>query len=244
MRSDVAPTDPSALDAAQRDYLDRFADVSERRARLVEGQDAEMRRLTDQLLQFADALDTQVYFDVALDAGLETDQRFDARNGVFGLRGILDVKAWNDDTVLAWANVLDWPFAAIRYLLATDEGFQPRGAAIPTVLVGLDWVEPHGDDPRALAGATDGFLRLQAELGFRTPIGKVGERELHFACSWRLFHELDADDAIVAADLDVYDFFSASIVADGGLFVSYRTGRLPFDVRDDAAFELGFKLHF
>jgi hypothetical protein len=232
------------LGTAWADYNDRFQEVSQRRANLVEGQEEELAKLTDELMAFATDLDTQVYFDIALDAGLETTQRFDQRNGVFGLRGIFDVKAWNDDSLLAWANLFDYPFAMVRYLLDETAPFQPRGGSIPTILAGLDWIEPNGDDPRALAGDRDGFLRLQGELGFRTPIGAIGQRELHVACTYRIFHELGASDAIEAADLGTFDYFSASVIADGGLFVSYRTGRLPFDLRDDEAFELGFKLHF
>lgn len=236
--------DERPLDAEGRTWIKRWDDVIVRQATLQPGQEKEMEQANRDLFAFAEDLDTQVYFDVALDGGLESDQQFTARNSVFGVRGILDVKAWNPDSGLAWANVFDYPFGVIRYLLATDTDFQPRGASIPTLLAGIDWVEPQGDDPRALAGDRTGFLRVRGELGFRTPIGNLGGRDVHLACTYRIFHELDATAAIEAADLGTYDYFAASLVADGGLFVSYRTGRLPFDQADDEAFELGFKMHF
>jgi hypothetical protein len=232
------------LMAERRAWLERFDAVVQRQASLEPGQEAEMEGANRELEAFAADLTTQVYLDVALDAGFETDQRFDARNAVIGVRGILDVKAWNKDSVTTWANLLDYPFATLRYLLGSDESFQPRGGSLPQLLLGADWVEPQGDDPRTLVGERDGFCRLRGELGFRTPLGTVGERTLHLSCNYRIFHEVGAEAAVRAAELQTYDYASVAIVANGGLFVSYRTGRLPFDLGDDEAFEVGFKTYF
>src|SRR6185369_494825 len=124
-------------------------------------------------------LSDQFYWEVAGNAALESDQKFDRKQWTYGVRAAFEVKAWNDASALAKFNLLDYPFAATRALTGYEEGcnggagcFKPRGTAWPSILVGLDRVQAADDAPRSQAGATDDYDRLRLEASFRTPVAR------------------------------------------------------------------------
>lgn len=187
---------------------------------------------------------TQVCFEVGLDVGFESDQDVTARHFVVGAHAVLDVKAWQRDSLAAWLNLADHPFALVRCFSGYDTEFAPRGSTIPTLLVGFDRLEPEGEDPRAGLGDRDGFQRMRVEVGFKTPVARRDQQEYFFIANWRYFRELDAAAAVEAAGLDEYDFLHLALESQQGLFVSYNQGQLPFGVADREFFEVGWKFGF
>jgi hypothetical protein len=190
---------------------------------------------------FLDRLSTQVFTRLATSARLESDQSFHAKQFVYGLTFGLDIKAWNPTSGLARLNILDWPFAALRYLSGMDRELQPRGSTLPTMLVSLDLVDPAGDTQREVLGENAAFPRLRLEGAFRTAVGQQGETRFFFEADARYYRELGASSVIRQANLDESRYLALAFTASNGMFVSYSTGRLPFDARNDKVWELGFK---
>ena len=58
------------------------------------------------------------------------------------------------------------------------------------------------------------------------------------------YRELSPSSVIKAAGLDERFYVSAAIVAPNGVFVSYRSGDLPFDLKSQVVYELGFHTYF
>jgi hypothetical protein len=189
-------------------------------------------------------LSTQLYWSIAGSASLEANQRFSTKQYVYGFDASLDVKAWNRQSVLAGMNVFDWPFAFLRWLSGNDADFTPLGSTIPTVIVGLKRVDPQSGDPRWLVDSSGAFYRVNLEAAFRTPVGSVMGKSVFFQADVRYYREIDPTPAIVTAHLHHQTYFSGSLTLANGMFISYSTGRLPFDAHDDHIYELGFNFSF
>lgn len=189
-------------------------------------------------------LSTQTVFSVNANASLESDQRFDTRNRVYGGTLGLEVHAWNPNSPLAKLNFFDWPFALLRYLTGADDNIRPRGSALPSLRASLHQVDPEGDSIRAALGEMDTFTRASFEAGYRTAAGTVGDRSLYFEANARYYKQLSPSDVITAAGLDDFLFFVMALTTDDGLYVSYSTGELPFDRSSDQVYEVGFRYKF
>ena len=189
-------------------------------------------------------LSTQVYWSVAGTGALESNQKFTTKQYAYGFDASLDVKAWNRNSVLAGLNVFDWPFALIRWLSGTDADFTPIGSTIPTLIAGVKRVVPRDGDPRYAVDSSGAFNRVNLEAAFRTPVGSLGGNEAYFEADFRYYREINASSVIVAAHLDRQSYFTGALTLANGFFVSYTTGRLPFDAQDDQIYELGFKYKF
>ena len=70
-------------------------------------------------------LDTQFFWDAAGNLALESNQDFSKQQWAYGLQVGGVVRAWRDDSAWARWNVLDWPFATIRFLSGADKEFTP-----------------------------------------------------------------------------------------------------------------------
>jgi hypothetical protein len=190
--------------------------------------------------------------DINLNAGLESNQRFTARNNVLGMAAALDLKNYSDESRWSTFNVFDYPFAVTRWLSGCDPDLAPRGSAIPTLLAGVDLVEPDGDDnPRILAGDDSSYARVHFEVSMKTPFlllpsrtGDTTRDVLFISLNYRLYFEPDASTEVKDAGLDVIDYFSVAVTHRSGVFVAYRTGELPFDLQSDEAFEVGWSTSF
>jgi hypothetical protein len=193
---------------------------------------------------YQEGLRNQFHWEAGLDAAVETDQALTERNYLLGGHLFLNLKAWRQDSALAWMNIVDHPFALIRLLTGYDTRFTPRGSAIPSVLVAYDHVTPDGDTPRTLAGDSSDYDRVRAELSFKTPLALTGENEFFFSAVWQLYAELAPSDVVTAAGLDTYDFLSLTLESEKGLFVSYGLGQHPFDSDEREFYELGLKTRF
>ena len=200
--------------------------------------------LNDELEQIKSRLELQSYIDLRLHTGLEANQDFTQRHLTYGAQIGIDIKAYNPASWQAKANILDYPFAAVRWLSGYDEKFQPRGSTIPSLLFGLDQVEPEGDaDPRAVAGDDSEFARFRAEVLFRTPLATIGDRDIFFDASYRHFKELEPSPLVEEADLAEFGYLVLAITSAKGVFVSYADGKLPFDLQDQQTYQIGVQFH-
>ncbi len=221
------------------DTTKKEAIIAQRRALLMEAAEATnpdmndaARTLTAQMLG---QLSTHWYFDFSFAAGFESNQNFSSTQLVFGLNLGAKITPWSSPN----ANVFDWPFAALRWLAGADD-WKPRASSFPTFIVGLDRIDPSDNTARQAAGDTDIFNRVRAEVSFRTPITAGA----FFNADLRYYKQIDPPQVIISASLDEQIYFTASLTAANGLFVSYSTGRLPFDQKDDQIYELGFQYKF
>lgn len=189
-------------------------------------------------------LTTQLYLSTDLSGGLEASQSFDRSQSVFGGHLGVDVKAWNPHSTLAKLNVIDWPAAILRYLLGVDTSVRPLGTAIPTVVMGLERIDPSGDPIRVATGESDPFYRVSAEVTYRSPIASMSGGSLYLEGWVRLYHELGAPAAVTAADLASFREATVTLRAPNGMYVAYSAGRLPFDQESTRLFHVGFQYDF
>ena len=189
---------------------------------------------------------TQVYIDYDLNVGLESNQSFTQKQWTYGAKIALDIKSYGKDSKLAAWNIVDYPFAFIRLLTGYDNAavLTPLGSTFPTFVIGIDHVDPIDNDNRTAVGAEGKFERMKGEVYFRTPIAKVGKQDIYINADFRYWKEIDPIDAIELAELDEFDYTTLSISSGNGIYVSYSEGRLPFDLKDQQVYELGWKFHF
>jgi hypothetical protein len=223
----------------------RLAELRTRLAMISEPAELDASPLwAEYLATIAPNLTTQVYLDLGASGGIESDQSFDQTQYVYAIDLGIDVKAWGPGSRLAAWNVFDWPFAAIRYLAGTDPRFTPRGSNIPTFRVELGLVDPGKADLREALGAGGSFPRLSLEAAMRNLIVRSEVGDVYVESDLRWYGELGAPAAVSVAELDEFTYFVAALVSSEGPYMSYSTGRLPFDAQQDQVYELGFRLHF
>jgi hypothetical protein len=203
----------------------------------------EWRAVKDRIIH---RLNTQYFWDLSGNAGLESDQSFVQKQWVYGaqLGGV--VRAWNPDSALARFNLFDWPFAMLRYLTGADAQWRPSGQAIPSVLGGIDLVDPTDNTDRVSIDPDENgaFPRYRVEVAFKTKVARLMDKDVWFASSLRHFQEIGASRAIRAADLDRQTYFAASLEFPGGFSLNYSAGRLPLDRETDHVYALGYTLKF
>lgn len=231
--------------ATSTEVRQRLAEIQTRLALITEQAELDASPLwAEYLTSVASHLTTQLYLDLGASAGIESDQAFDQTQYVYMANLGIDLKAWGRNSRLAVWNVFDWPFAAIRYLTGTDERFTPRGSNIPVLRLELGLVDPAEADLRESLGEAGAFPRLELEAAMRNLIVRSGLGDVYVESDVRWYRELGAPVAIAAAGLDEFTYFVAALVSSDGPYISYSTGRLPFDDREDQVYELGFRLHF
>jgi hypothetical protein len=191
----------------------------------------------NQYLKYSD----QYYFAINPRFSLESNQDFSKKQFVYGGDLQLGAKAWNDDSVLAKLNFLDYPFALVRMMTGIDEEFTPYGSTFPTALIGVDYVNPVNDTQRqAIVGNLNSFERLNIESSFKTFVTKVQSENVFFSANVRYYKEIDASALIKAANLDEHFYFVMALESSTGFYVSYAKGKLPFDVISDEVYAIGF----
>lgn len=184
----------------------------------------------------------QFYLGIKGKFAFESNQDFSKRQFAPGILIGFGAKGWNKNEALRYLNILDYPFAAIRLLTGTDSEFNVYGATFPSFLFGLDYVIPDQDSVREnLIGNKNPFSRLRFEIGFKTRVARIGKEVIHFSSNFRWYKELNADNKIKINNLDKSTFFVASLESITGLFISYTTGKLPFDRKNDQVYALGFR---
>jgi hypothetical protein len=202
------------------------------------------------------SLTNQFYYGFGGDVSLESNQTFTTKQTLYGVHIAVDFKDWSGTSAWSTFNFFDYPFAALRALTGYDcdrrgsaEGvkpqkcFQPSGTAWPTLLFRASRVQPEEDDPRALAGDTSDYTRLDFEASFRSAVAKLAGDELYITLNYRRYEERDPSQLVQAANLDRFKYFTITIGGDDGMYVSYADGKLPLAFADDQVVELGFKTH-
>lgn len=187
----------------------------------------------------------QYHYNFSVVGGWEGSQDFTKSQVTYGGQLRFSAKSYADKNILAQLNILDYPFALIRYLTGTDKSLNPYGATLPVITLGIDMVRPTRDTVRKFF-TTDNkqFARFRFEAGFRTLLANINNTPIHFNTAYRYFRELNAPSAIKAAALNRSSFFTFSVTGADTYFISYSYGRLPFDRTDNAIYEMGFKFNF
>lgn len=186
----------------------------------------------------------QYYFDIGFDGGLESDQSFDDKQYTFGVKTGLVPRGWGKESILGKCNVLDYIPALIRRYSGVDDTWQPRGTAFPSLLLGVDRVNPEEGDPRDKAGDNSDFTRLKLEASFKTLVTQWEADPIYLEANFRFYHEFGAMQQVKAAGLAEFNYFSAALRLPKNLFVSYSTGKLPLDQSNDKVYEVGLSYNF
>lgn len=186
----------------------------------------------------------QYHYNISARAGWEGKQDFKTSQYTYGLQVRFSAKAYSDKNPLSQLNMLDYPFAVIRFLTGTDRAINPYGAALPIITLGVERVDPSKDTLRkSVSGTLDQFTRIRFETGFRTLLAEIDKITLYFNASYQYFKEVSPSPEIKAAHVDRFSYISFSITAADNYFVSYSYGKLPFDRTDNAKYALGFKFN-
>ena len=175
----------------------------------------------------------------------ETDQDFSNKNAVASLTAAWAMPAAQDSHVFKqFYSLLDFVPSLIRSATGRPDSDQLL-LEEPVVSLALGQVDPQEDDMREqLLGTLDSYYRGAAEVSLTTPLAQFDGRDVILAFDYRYFRELDAEDAITAANLhrSRLSQFSLRIPSDnerGYAFVGYASGRLPFGV-DDEVLQVGW----
>jgi len=211
---------------------------------------AEEQRKTNQEWQaFLNFIDQhsrlQFFWDAAGNIALESNQSFSKKQLAYGFQLGALVRAWNPSSPWARWNIFDFPFAAFRFAVGTDQEWSPSGQAYPSVVAGLDLVDPLNDTDRFDVDPNkDPYPRVRAEIAFKTRFIRLKDTDLWISLSYRHFQELGASSAIRRSGLDQTDYFAATFDLRYGFNFTYAAGRLPLDRASDSVFALGWKLNF
>jgi hypothetical protein len=182
----------------------------------------------------------QLYLIAGGSAALESNQRFTQKNWAYGARVGIDFKAWRPDSHRALWNVVDYPFALLRSATGMEKDFRPDGTSFPTFLLRFDRIKPVDDKDRKAAGDENDFDRFSAEVAFKTPIAVIRGETAYFQVDYRRYQEIGASAAIKSKDLDHAEYVAFTLKMPKGLFVSYTTGKLPFDRESDQVYAAGW----
>lgn len=191
-------------------------------------------------LQFSN----QYYISFTPKLSLESNQNFTNKQFVYSGNLALGAKAWDNNSTLTWLNIFDYPFALIRWIVMPDAKFQPYGSTFPTLLAGINYVDPISDPARQAIGDTSGFERMNFESSFRTFVARVQDESIFFNADVRYYKQIDASAAVKAARLDEHFYFVGALESSSGFYVSYARGKLPFDAIDDEVYAVGFNYKF
>jgi len=185
----------------------------------------------------------QYYLGLNGNFSMENTQDFARRQFVPGVLINVGAKPWDSQQPLLYFNLPDYPFALLRLLTGTDSTFKLSPASFPTALVGIDHVIPDQDSVRrAVAGNLNPYNRFRAEISFKTLVATIANQMIFYSADFRYYREINPPAAINRAGLGHFTYFSSVLEATNGFFISYTAGRLPFDMRNNQVYALGF--HF
>lgn len=194
----------------------------------------------------AHAFDNHPYdflYDVAGNASLESNQTFSKKQWAYGLEVHATLRVWDPNSPASKFNFFDWPFALTRMI--GGEQFQPRGRFLPAIMAGIDLINPVGNADRFKIDPDDSaYPRFKAEVGFRSKVLEFDGKTFWFSAGYRYFQELGASSSIRAANMDTQHYFAASLDLLWNVSITYSVGKLPFDLKDQQVWALGYKINF
>lgn len=160
------------------------------------------------------------YLKGGLEAGYESDQKFDATQSTLG--------------IFLYAQYEDWG----------THSWAGKFKVTPSLRLAVNRINPNDDTPRALAGDDSSYYRVSGDVSVWMPLGTLYDRILVFTANYRHYSELDPSSIVKDTRLDSYNLRTFSLSGPNGLFVSYSSGKLPFDQQSDDVVALGFKTYF
>jgi hypothetical protein len=190
-------------------------------------------------------LTDQYFYGFSPKISYESNQDFSKTQFVPGINIDLGAKSWNDKATLSKLNLFDYPFALLRLITGTDQQFTTYGSTLPTVQLALDYVIPTKDSLRKVIVKNENpYPRFKFETSFRTFVSRISNENIFFNADYRYYQELSASKEIIAANLSSVEYFVMALQSTSGLFVSYSTGKLPFDRKTDQIYSIGFNYKF
>lgn len=231
------------VNVLEQEMVNRLNTIKQKLAAIEDEDELKNSPLWNELTQ-AMGIKNHYYYDFTINGGWEGTQDFSTNDITYGVQFRFSAKSYSDNNMLARSNILDYPFALIRYLTKTDGSVTPYGAALPIITTGIDLVRPVEDRERKeLTGNEKQFSRFRFEAGFRTLVAIAFNNTIHFNAAYRFFKELNPSAAVKSANLDKFSYFTFSVTGADTYFFSYSHGKLPFDRTNNAVYELGFKLN-
>lgn len=183
------------------------------------------------------------FYDAAGNVSLESNQTFSKKQWAYGLEAHAILRVWDPNSAGSKFNIFDWPFALTRML--GGEQFQPCGRFLPSVMAGIDLIDPVGNADRFKIDPDKGaYPRFKAEIGFRSKVVEIEGKPIWFNAGYRYFQELGASSAIQAANMDTQHYFTASLDLLWNVSVTYSAGKLPFDLKNQQVWALGYNVRF
>jgi hypothetical protein len=154
------------------------------------------------------------FFGGGLFAKYETDQSFDNKQGVYGLRAT---------------------YAKFRLIENLNDliGFD----------VNLGQVDPSEDKARQAALGTsdlDEYYRWDLEFVYKLPLKFITSKLESIEVNYRYYHENSPPEAVRQAGLHRHYLGTAKLVIKNDLYIAYSRGKLPFDRESDKIFEVGW----
>ena len=160
------------------------------------------------------------YLKYGIDFGFETDQEIDAKNSVISAFGFARYESWSKNSMLGSLGI------------------------VPSIRLAIDEVNPNAQTPRALAGDDSTYSRFSGQVALWMPLGQFTNQPYFVGFSYQTYRELSASDIVKNANLDAYHLRTFTVSTPSGIFASYSSGRLPFDLTSQQTVELGFKTYF
>lgn len=190
-------------------------------------------------------LSTQYFWRASGNFSLESNQDFTKKQYAYGLLLSGVIRAWNPKSAWADFNVLDWPFATLRYLTGADPEIRPSGRALPVVLVALEQIDPQKNADRLAVDADNSkYGRWRGEIGMKTKLARISGQDVWAFGSYRVFQELSPSSAIRAAGLHRFEYWAVGVEMENGLGFTYSKGKMPFDRKEEQVFDIGYKFNF
>jgi len=115
------------------------------------------------------------------------------------------------------------------------------------ISLGADYILSDSDKERKLLVTDNNYWRLGGEfnLGYKL---ELGNQNLLLAWNYRYFHEVDAATAIKDGRLENFRLSNLKLTFintnNADVYVSYSTGKLPFDHAEDRVYKLGLDYKF
>ena len=113
--------------------------------------------------------------------------------------------------------------------------------------LGGDYLISDRDEERRALVIDDNYWRLRGEINIGYKID-AGAQNLLLAWNYRYFRELDAPTIVANAGLDSHKLSNVKLTflnsKNRDIFMSYSTGRLPFDHAEDRVYKIGFDYKF
>jgi hypothetical protein len=225
-------------------YFSRLNEIEDKLVKINDMKSEEAIKLWDDFgskLQ----LTNQYFYSFSPKVSYESNQDFSKTQFVPGINIDLGAKSWNDKETLSKLNLFDYPFALLRLITGTDKQFTTYGSTLPTVQLALDYVIPTKDSLRkAIVKNENPYPRFKFETSFRTFVSRFNSENIFFNADYRYYQELNPSKEISAANLSSVQYLVMSLQSTSGLFVSYATGKLPFDRKADQIYSIGFNYKF